>query len=233
MKVALGLLLVVTLFGTLVSCMKFEDFKKCSQSGFCQRNRAYADSVTSSPYTLVKDSITTSSNKIHADILNTETNIYLTLDVHILKDNTARVRINEKSPIKPRYEDHSKHTLVGEPTLVDALETESSSDGVITVHMDKERKIVIHPQPVKIEFLVNNEPAITLNDRGFFNFEHLRTKEQHKPKMVEKKNDDGTVEIVEAESEKDLWEETFKTWTDPKPNGKAKISFLSYLKDKD
>jgi alpha 1,3-glucosidase len=229
MKVALGLLLLVTLVSSLVSCMKFEDFKKCSQSGFCRRNRAYADSNPSSPYTLVKDSVTAFSNKIHADIHNTETDIYLTLDLHILQDNTARVRINEKSPIKPRYEDHGKHTLVGEPKLVnDALET-TNKGGIITVHMDKERKIVIHPSPVKIEFLVNNEPVITFNDRGFFNFEHLRTKEQHKPKMVEKKNDDGTVEMVEDESEKDLWEETFKTWTDPKPNGNdAYILYLAF-----
>jgi alpha 1,3-glucosidase len=212
--------LLLVAYGTLVSAMKFEDFKKCDQSAFCRRNRAYADdSNFNSPYTLVKDSILLTKDKVHVDIKNTETNILLTLDLHVLKDNTARVRINEKSPIKARYDDHVKFTLVGEPELTNALETETSDTGVIIIHMDTQRKIIISPQPVRIEFLVNNEPAITLNDRGFFNFEHLRTKETHVPKMVEKKNDDGTTEMVEAESEKGLWEETFKTWTDPKPNG--------------
>lgn len=214
----LGLLVVA--YGSLVSAMKFEDFKKCNQSGFCRRNRAYADDGQSSPYTLVKDSITTTKDKIHADILNTETNIILTLDLHVLKDNTARVRINEKTPIKARYDDHVKFTLVGEPESLPALNMETSDHGVITIQMDTQRKIVISPEPVRIEFLVDNKPAITLNDRGFFNFEHLRTKESHIPKKVEQKNEDGTVEMVEAESEKDLWEETFKTWTDPKPHGK-------------
>ncbi|KAG2205709.1 hypothetical protein INT47_008066 [Mucor saturninus] len=216
--------LLVVAYGTLVSAMKFEDFKKCDQSGFCRRNRAYADDAASSPYALVKDSIHTQEDRIHADILNTETNIVLTLQVHVLKDNTARVRINEKQPIKPRYEDHVKFTLVKEPETMKALKTETSDAGIITIHMDKQRKIVISPEPVRIEFLVNNEAAITLNDRGFFNFEHLRTKESHVKKMVEQKNEDGTVEMVEAESEKDLWEETFKTWTDPKPNGPESIA---------
>lgn len=229
MKFSLGislpkLALVAVLYGTFVSAMKFDDFKTCSQSGFCRRNRAYADDVTAntaftSPYTLIKDSILLSKDKIYADVKNTETNVILTFDLHILKDNTARLRINEKTPIKKRYDEHQKHTLVGEPELTEALNTETSAEGVITIAMDKQRKVVISPQPLRVEFLVDDVPAITLNERGFFHFEHLRTKESHKPKMVEKKNDDGTVEMVEAESEKDLWEETFKTWTDPKPNG--------------
>ncbi|KAK4514877.1 uncharacterized protein ATC70_002483 [Mucor velutinosus] len=231
MKISLGtclpkLALVVVFSTTLANAMKFEDFKTCSQSGFCRRNRAYADeaSLDSSPYTLVKDSISLSNNKVHADIRNTDTQVILTLDLHILQDNTARVRINEKAPIKPRYDEHGKYTLVQEPELVDMLSSEQTNEGIVVLHIDTTRKIVIHPQPVRIEFLVNDAPVITLNDRGFFHFEHLRTKDTHKPKMVEKKNEDGTVSTVEAEWEKDLWEETFKTWTDPKPNGPESIA---------
>lgn len=229
MKLSLGislpkLVLIVFFYGTLVSAMKFEDFKTCSQSGFCRRNREYADQVTeskefTSPYTLVKDSILLSKDKIYADIKNTKTNVLLTLDLHILKDNTARVRINEKAPIKTRYDEHQKYTLFGEPELKEALNSETSDKGVIIITMDAQRKVVISPQPLRIEFLVDNEPAITLNERGFFNFEHLRTKESHQPKMIKKENEDGTSEMVKAPSEEGLWEETFKTWTDPKPNG--------------
>ncbi|KAI8051382.1 glycosyl hydrolases family 31-domain-containing protein [Gilbertella persicaria] len=206
--------------------MKFEDFKTCSQSGFCRRNRAYADEATvaSSPYTLLTDSVQLLQNKVYADIKNTETDALLTLELHILQDATARVRINEKSPIKPRYDEHSKYTLVSEPVSQDALSMTRTKQNNIEIQLDSTRKIVIHPQPVQIQFLVNHQPMITLNDRGFFNFEHLRTKETHKPKMIEKKNEDGTVSTEEAESEKDLWEETFKTWTDPKPNGPESVA---------
>ncbi|KAI7904128.1 glycosyl hydrolases family 31-domain-containing protein [Cokeromyces recurvatus] len=205
--------------------MKFEDFKTCSQSGFCRRNRAYADEATleTSPYTLIKDSVKLLNNKISADIKNTETDIILTLDLTVLQDNTARVRINEKLPIKPRYDEHALYTLVKEPQAGKVMLFDKADDGVVSIQMDATRKIIIFPHPVRIQFLVNDEPVITFNDRGFFNFEHLRTKESYKPKMIEKKNDDGTVEMVEAETEKDLWEETFKTWTDPKPNGPESI----------
>jgi alpha 1,3-glucosidase len=206
--------------------MKFEDFKKCEQSGFCRRNRAYADQVTdkqvASPYILLKETIKLENSNVHADIKNKETDILLTLDIQVLQDNTARVRINEKNPIKPRYEEHAKYTIVNPPVLVDASSEEK--DGVITLVLDDQRKIVISPEPVRIEFLVKDEPIITFNDRGFFNFEHLRTKETHKAKTVEQKNEDGTTEVVPADSEKDLWEETFKTWTDPKPNGPESLA---------
>ncbi|KAI8875614.1 glycoside hydrolase family 31 protein [Backusella circina FSU 941] len=223
----LALVLGILLFITTIHAMKFEDFKKCDQSGFCRRNRAYADHVTekqlTSPYVLLKESILLGNNNIYADIKNKDTDILLTLNVQVLQDNTARVRINEKTPIKPRYEEHGKYTIVNEPVLVDAAKTEEK-DGIITITLDEQRKIAISPEPVRIEFLVKDEPIITFNDRGFFNFEHLRTKETHTPKMIEKKNEDGTTEMVEADSEKDLWEETFKSWTDPKPNGPESLA---------
>ncbi|KAI9483752.1 MAG: glycosyl hydrolases family 31-domain-containing protein [Benjaminiella poitrasii] len=204
--------------------MKFEDFKTCSQSGFCRRNRAYADEATlaSSPYTLIADSIQLVDNKVTADIRNTETDILLTLDLTVLQDNTARVRINEKTPIKPRYDEHARYTLVKEPQL-ETIEALERLDNGVSIQIDASRKIVLNSQPVRIHFYVDNEPVITFNDRGFFNFEHLRTKETHKAKKVEQKKDDGTVELVDADTEKDLWEETFKTWIDPKPNGPESI----------
>ncbi|KAI8369142.1 glycosyl hydrolases family 31-domain-containing protein [Choanephora cucurbitarum] len=206
--------------------MKFEDFKTCAQSGFCRRNRAYADEATlaSSPYTLITNSIQLLQNKLYAEVKNTETDILLTLELHLLQDATARVRINEKSPIKPRYDEHGQFTLVSEPVAENALSMEKTAEGGALVKLDNHRHILIHSQPVQIQFMVDNEPVITLNDRGFFNFEHLRTKETHKPKMIQQKNDDGSVSSQEAETEKDLWEETFKSWTDPKPNGPESIA---------
>lgn len=187
---------------SIVTAMKFDDFKTCSQSGFCRRNRAYADQVTTSPYQLVPNSIQTNNDHVYAEIINKETRVMMTMDVYVLQDNTARVRINEKNPIKPRYDDHIKHTLYSEPQLAGQSTVDSQKEVIIK---NKERTIVIHPDPLRIEFLVNDQPVITLNERGFFNFEHLRLK-------------DG------ESGQDDLWEETFKTWTDPKPNGPESIA---------
>jgi alpha 1,3-glucosidase len=231
MKFSLGatlpkLALVAVFSATITNAMKFEDFKKCSQSGFCRRNRAYADiaTVDASPYTLLTESVVLSenNNKLYADIKNTETDILLTLDLHILQDNTARVRINEKSPIKPRYDDHTQYTMVQDPKLASSSATVEQSQDKIVLQLDETRTIILTSHPVQIQFLVDNEQLISLNDRGFFNFEHLHTKETHQARKQ--------IEQAEGEEAKDhpledgLWEETFKTWTDPKPNGPESIA---------
>lgn len=228
-------LIVLLVWAIVASAMKKEDFKTCSQSGFCQRNRAYADEVLShhndfySPYTLLQDTIQfneddTKGSHIKADIENTDTKIIFTLDVTLLQDNTARVQVNEKSPLRPRYADHARYTLQQDPTSVNPLKMDKNTKtGDVTLTLDDTRKLVITSQPFKMDFMVNDVPIITLNDRGFFNFEHLRTKDTHTPKMIKQANSEGIMEEKEAESEGTMWEETFKTWTDPKPNGPESI----------
>lgn len=224
---ALACLTVLSL-SVLSEAVKKEDFKTCSQSSFCRRNRALADTATAdahwvSPYTLVKDSIRFSNNFMTADVQNTQTNNVLVLELQVLVDNTVRVRMDEKSPILPRYKDHEQFTLVDKAKPIKPLQSGKNTEGIVKIALDSERKIVVTPSPLVIEFFVKDEPVITLNERGFFNFEHLRTKESHKPKMIKQKKEDGTEEEVEAPEEKDLWEETFKSWTDSKPRGPESI----------
>ncbi|CAO3616261.1 unnamed protein product [Cunninghamella blakesleeana] len=232
------ILVLFLVFGITSSAMKFEDFKTCSQSGFCKRNRAYADEVLSkgdsyqSPYTIIQDSIRidnindAQNSYIQADIKNRETDILFTLEMTLLQDSTVRVRVNEKTPLHPRYDEHVKHTLVQDPIPTNAKDIiqNNNNDGTITVVLDDTRKVILSSNPFKIEFLLNDAPIITLNERGFFNFEHLRTKESHKPKLIQQTNEEGIVEEIESDTESDLWEETFKSWTDPKPNGPESIA---------
>lgn len=222
------LTLIISLLVLLVafaSAMKREDFKTCAQSGFCRRNRAYADHMvtSSSPYRLLQDSVQWVENNSHvrADIKNLDTDVLLVLDLYVLQDNTVRIRINEKNLIKPRYDDHAKYTLHQDPPVQANVKQTSIDDksGLVTVVLDDTRTVTLSPDPLRIDFLVDGAPVVSLNDRGFLNFEHLRTKETHKPKMIQQTNEDGTLQDVEAPWETGLWEETFKTWTDPKPNG--------------
>ena len=47
------------------------------------------------------------------DIINKQNDMLFTAEIYALEDNTARIRINEKSPLHPRYE--VQGVLVGEP----------------------------------------------------------------------------------------------------------------------
>ncbi|KAI8068008.1 glycosyl hydrolases family 31-domain-containing protein [Gongronella butleri] len=234
MHLRVALVSGLLLLGLQVSAMKKEDFKTCSQSGFCARNRQYADEVISagggfrSPYALVPESLQLSTAEgVHlaADIINKDADKLFTLRVTSLEDNTVRVRVNEKEPLHARYDEHIKYTLVKDPAVLAPVAAIADKDAnMATIELDGHRKVVVSFDPIRIDFLVNDASIITLNDRGFFNFEHLRTKDQHKPKMIQQTNDDGAMEEVQHTSEGSMWEETFKTWTDPKPNGPESIA---------
>ncbi|ORX61571.1 hypothetical protein DM01DRAFT_1332171 [Hesseltinella vesiculosa] len=226
-------LLGLLLFGSLASAMKTEDFKTCSQSGFCQRNRLYADDAAAlgdafrSPYAVDADSLHLSledTAHITADIINKNADKRFTMALTFLQDNTVRVQMNEKDPLHPRFDAHAAHTLVKAPVAQAPQAVDRTQDNQVTMILDASRKVIVTLEPVKVDFLVNDASVITLNDRGFFNFEHLRTKESHKPKMIQQQNDDGTLEDVQHAAEDTMWEETFKSWTDPKPNGPESIA---------
>lgn len=228
---------------TPVAAVKREEFRTCDQSGFCRRNRAYADAALAdsshaSPYILIPDSIALENGLFTAHVRNIRTDVLLALELHLLEDSTVRLRINEKQPLKPRYDELPKHILVKKLTQVKAEKVAKGSDGttILTISTEKKLKVVITAAPLRIDFLVDNVPVVSLNDRGFFNFEHLRNKEvqaqQDQTKLVDQSSEeqlqeeDGSAEennengaAEQQEQDMGLWEETFRSWTDPKPNG--------------
>lgn len=71
----------------------------------------------SSPYVVLMDSIKVMGTGIEVQLLNRKNNVRLSLQVSAVKDNSARVKINELDPIKKRYEIPVGDALVGEPKL--------------------------------------------------------------------------------------------------------------------
>lgn len=192
--------------------VKREDFKTCSQSSFCVRNRQIAKDVVTnnspSPYSLLADTLKFKDSVFTADILNQQNAVEFTLQVFFLENNAVRVRINEKSPIKPRYDEAKDHVLVKEPTLKKhaALSGSETKDKAFSInYSDGLYTATVQFSPFKIDFSSSGGSLLTLNERGFFNFEHYRNKEESK------------------EDEQGLWEETFKGFTDPKKNGPSSV----------
>lgn len=58
-----------------------------------------------SPYTLLTDTVTVNDAGLVGDVINENNRIVFTLEIYPLKDSTVRIKINEKNPIKPRFED--------------------------------------------------------------------------------------------------------------------------------
>lgn len=207
--------------------VKHENFKTCSQSGFCKRNRALADRASAagaswtSPYKLneatvsLKDGVLTGT--ILKSISETES-VELPLTFSFLDSGVARVTIDEavrqKGEIqlrhdskakKERYNETAKWALVGgENYHKEAIV--KTEEGVTTVAYGPPGcQAQITHKPFSVRFIRDGEVHVVLNERNLMNVEHWRAKIEG--------------EGEKSENEKTNWDETFGGNTDSKPRG--------------
>ena len=209
--------------------VKHGDFKTCSQSGFCRRNRAFADSTTAagsqwvSPYELDVSSITAGSGQMKGTIWKTvdghKEKIELPLVFSFYELGVARVQIdeairqrgdivlrNDGKVRKERYNEVEKWALAeGLKLSTDAkfetLEEEGTSR-VFYGGLNKFEAVIKH-KPFEVRFIRDGQIHIVLNERNLLNIEHWR------PKPEPKEGDEDNGE----------WDETFGGATDTKPKG--------------
>ena len=62
---------------------------------------------------MLPDTVVLSDSSVTMDVINKQNDVLFTAEIHALEDNTARIRINEKSPLHPRY--GVQGVLIGEP----------------------------------------------------------------------------------------------------------------------
>lgn len=202
-------------------CVKKEDFKRCDQSGFCTRQRAYADLVdktnthNASPYKIVPNSVEFNKKEgiVSAKVLkkayntlpdSTPMEYYFNLQLYLLKDGSVRMKFEEaEDKIKTRF-DASPFALENntpEPAKkVDPVKNNDSNVVSYTFGEDNDMStIVITLDPLKIEVLKDGEVAITFNQYGYLNYEEHRLKEEEK-KEEELPNEEKKEEANESEA---------------------------------
>lgn len=227
----LGLVALTLALAASTLAVKRHDFKTCDQSGFCKRNRAFADRSQSdgwqSPYTL--SSPTFAGGKLSAEILNeVYPSVGFKLDVTFQADGVARVQIDEVDGLRQRYNEAAKWTL--EPTTQPKTIT-TNSDFQPTFDPNQTRikynqgryELVIDHSPIKLSFLRDETPHVVVNQRGLLNMEHFRLKPVGE-------GDDGVAQKVThdkyphfvADDEIGEWEESFAGKQDSKPKGESR-----------
>ena len=221
--------------------MKLENFKRCDQSGFCKRNRAYVDAASllgsswTSPYSLSSDSISFKNGRLDGivlkDVITDGTTVQLPLSITFLKAGAVRVTLDEekrrKGEIelrhgsqarKERYDEAASWAIVGGLDVsTDAMLEDRKENGVTKVLYGPSRSFeaVIRHKPFSIDFRKDGETQIRFNDRGFLNVEHWRPK--HEKEKTELEGDN-------AEDESTWWDETFGGNTDTKPRGPESVA---------
>lgn len=227
-----------------IVAVKHENFKTCEQSGFCKRNRAYADNASSqgsswsSPYELDPATIHFKDGQLTGVLVKTisETEkVQLPLTLSFLESGAVRLLVDEERRLKgdieirhgskvnkKRYDEAEKWVIVGgldasKSATLDA-QSETGFTKVLYGPEDKFEAIIRHA-PFEVEFQRDGQTHVQLNHQGFLNMEHWRPK----------------VEAKEGESDEDestWWEESFGGNTDSKPRGPESvgldISFPGY-----
>ena len=231
--------------------VKHENFKTCEQSGFCNRNRAYADNAATlgntwaSPYRLDPNSITIGHGYFTGTVLKSlksgDRDVKLPVKVAFLESGVARVTIDElkrqqkdielrhgSQVRKERYNEAVAWALVkdGEPDRFFSGETRREE--TIVRYGPKQRyRAVIHHDPFSLEFFRDDELHIKLNGKGLLNIEHWRPKVEKAEQVQGKKE-----RTEEGDDESTWWDETFGGNTDSKPRGPESvgvdINFVGY-----
>lgn len=233
--------------------MKHENFKTCDQSGFCKRNRQFADDVSASsswtsPYALEPASVRFNKGQLEAVVLKTVQEsgekVSLPLTITFLESGLARVTLDEEKRAKgqvelrheskarkERYNEAGQWAIVGglNPALGAALsETADAGFTKVVYGNGGNHQAIIRHAPFSIDFQRDGETQVKFNERGFMNMEHWRPKVE-KP-VVEKKEDEEETKEEEktpeaqGPDESTWWEETFGGNTDSKPRGPEAVA---------
>ncbi|PIK34894.1 putative neutral alpha-glucosidase AB isoform X2 [Apostichopus japonicus] len=85
------------------------------------------------------------------------------------------MKINEVSPLKPRYE--VPDVLVAEPEVA-SWQLGEKSESVLEGSHGNAMSFVLTAQPFRLDILYDGQLVTRVNSRGLMNFEHLRTKKK-------------------------------------------------------
>jgi alpha 1,3-glucosidase len=226
-NVILALFVLILVNFDFSSGVDRNNFKTCEQSGFCKRQRNYKPDI--SPYVVQSDTLKIQYGHLTAQVLNTKNSVLFVMDLYLLKDNRFRFRLNELNPLKKRYE--------VEDTIVDDLQQErltivKKDSNLVEMKSGHDSRVILYTTPLKLEFYIGDYLVVSYNSKSLLKFEHLRTRSEpavEAPSEGEEQAETTTNEQQQEhqnnaeDDEPDMWEETFKTHTDSKPNGPESI----------
>ena len=230
--------------------VKHENFKTCDQSGFCQRNRAYADTAANggsawvSPYRIDTETLKVKDGLLKGVLLKkidgSDAEIRLPLVISFLQSGSVRVTVDEekrqKGEVELRHGSQARRERYNEASswaLISDLRTDSGvistiEKDITTIQFGPDRKYeaVIQHTPFGINFVRDKQVHVKLNAQGLMNVEHWRPKIEKEVKETkegeeDKEDKESVVEVGVDEST--WWEETFGGNTDSKPKGPESV----------
>uniref|UniRef100_A0A674NSA8 Glucosidase II alpha subunit n=1 Tax=Takifugu rubripes TaxID=31033 RepID=A0A674NSA8_TAKRU len=228
------------------------NFKTCDQSAFCKRQRALIPGE--SPYRALLETMELTNTRLTLQLINDKNKVRLLLELYRLQGNMTRVKINELKPLKPRFEvpdvlvkepttepmsllsqdengvvlslgvESQRVILSARPFRLDIMEGREvlmslNSRGLLAFeHLRIRKDTFSYKVTSTVASVWDNVKRVFSSALGSFclSFKLLVTPFiPLLPKQTAK--EDG-------KDEEGMWEETFKTFVDSKPNGPTAIS---------
>lgn len=192
-------------------------FKDCGKIAFYRRQKQQLSKNTT--YRASLGSVSTEQDSTRFQISSEATKIPLVAEVYGIEKDIFRLKINEETPLKPRYEvPDVVNSKLGTVRLVCSGDT-----GSLTLTDRKgDLRCHISANPFKIDLLSKDEALISINSLGKLYFEHLRV--PHKQRAT-KGSGQNTPADTFQENQEDLglWEEKFGKFVDVKVNGPSSV----------
>lgn len=200
----MAVLSIVAALAVLSSVMAVDrnNFKTCDQSSFCKRNRAIEPG--NSQFAVDPRTILPSRGKLSFQMVNKANGVRFKAEVSGFQGSTMRLHVNELAPRAPRYE--VKSVLELDSMKASGLTIKERTDKMVALKMEDRYTVVVHYDPVRLDFFNGEDLAVSFNGRGLLNFEHRREKPAENAPAGE-------------------WDEDWKTHKDSKPNGPESIGF--------
>ena len=224
-----------------VLAVKHQDFKTCSQSGFCRRGRSIAERARESkdwksPYFVESNTVdVTGDQSTFSAIVRSSLypDIKFRLDLSVLEDGVIRAQMDEIDGVRQRYNGAAAWTLVADPKVSKTIRWNKGVKDIRAIYGDKnEVEARVSYSPLRISLLRNGKEEVVINGDGLLHMEHSRRKpeqseEKEQSPETNEGNDAQTVITspgrpqawFEGEKEDDWWEEQFSSWKDRKPKG--------------
>uniref|UniRef100_A0A8C2GHT3 Neutral alpha-glucosidase AB n=1 Tax=Cyprinus carpio TaxID=7962 RepID=A0A8C2GHT3_CYPCA len=175
-----------------------------------------------SPYRALLDTLELSNSRLSLQLINDNNKVRLLLELYRLQGNMTRVKINELKPLKPRYE--VPDVLLSHP-ITEALSVVAQDENSLVVSLGgKDQRLILSAQPFRLDIVEGSQVLMSLNSRGLLAFEHLRTRKDTISHKISSTVGSMWDSLKKDDDKPGMWEETFKSHTDSKPNGPTSIS---------
>ncbi|MEE6516322.1 hypothetical protein FKM82_025693 [Ascaphus truei] len=190
-------------------------FKTCSQIGFYRRQKLLLPGR--SPYHARLETLTVGDDSATLEILHQDTEVPLQLQVFAVEGDILRLKINEVSPLKPRYE--VPNVLVKEPATQRLIVSKTEEGSVVLEHASGPYKLHVTAKPFCVSVTNGDKLVLSVNSQGLLYFEHLRSP----PPNSATAGCGSDSSEVSSQDELGLWREQFGAFVDIKASGPTSV----------